>query len=552
MILAAYNLECDSTSERENKQNLKGGFPYQEVLPFHTLSKIYIGLVRGYNYGMSLRFESVFRSTQLLFFCLSLSLFSHGSIRSNQEAAQAKKIEAEPLSEYAKQWLEEVVPYIITKTEIEIFKNLPTEVDRGKFIENFWKKRDPDPNTPENEFKLDYYRRIAYANKFFGEGGTAGWRTERGRIFILLGPPKEINRDMSPRANRFQTAYHGTTEVWNYWGLPNPRLPYNMEFVFVDKFGTGNYVLEQSLQLAEGGSQNFNLDESHYYFDQMEYLTEATRNPFEGLDRLKGIVTTQVSYDNIPIEFKSFSLKGSQDTTFLPMILRVPYSALTALDVQNEKRFSLTLMVIVSNEAGAIIFEKSKDFDFKHSVSELQELKESARQMQISLTLEPEAHKIHLLVLDNYSGMVGTVHKEFQVMDFRGEEMAMSDIILTSSKKIEMKYARPPTKTISSEITDVFREGDEMNVFSEVYNLSANSETGNHDFKVEYEFIQDGKSLARLPGPEGQDSGDKDVQIKTSFKMKNFKTGNYTLQIKVSDINSGQNIIKNVVFTVTK
>jgi hypothetical protein len=381
-------------------------------------------------------------------------------------------------------------------------------------------------------------------------GGTAGWRTERGRIFILLGPPNEINRDMSPRASRYRTAYHGTTEVWNYWGLPNPRLPYNMEFVFVDKFGTGNYVLEQSLQLAEGGAQNFSLNESHYYFDHLEYLTEATRNPFEGLDRLKGIVTTQVSYDHIPIEYQSFSLKGSDETTFLPMILRVPYSALEALDVQNDKRFSLTMMVIVSNEAGAIIFEKSKDFDFKHTILELEDLKNSTRQMQISLNLEPEAHKIHILVLDNYSGMVGTVHREFQVVDFRGEDLAMSDIILTSSKQIEMKYAQPSEKTISQEITTTFRVGDEMNVFSEVYNLMADAETGNCNFNVEYEFLQDGTPLASIPGPEAQGRTDRDSQIRTSFKLKNFKPGGYTLKIKVNDRNAGQNIEKDVVFTV--
>jgi len=490
--------------------------------------------------------KHLYVSTLMIFFCLFCFIF----VCYGQELSQTEKIKAEPLSEYSKQWLEEVVPYIITSTEVEIFKNLPTEEDRGKFIENFWKKRDPDPNTPDNEYKLDYYRRIAYANKFFGVGGTAGWRTERGRIFILLGPPNEINRDMSPRANRFQTAFHGTTEVWNYWGLPNPRLPYNMEFVFVDKFGTGNYVLEQSLQLAEGGAQNFSLDESHYYFNHLEYLTEATRNPFEGLDRLKGIVTTQVSYDHIPIEYESFSLKGSAETTFLPMILRVPYSVLQARDVANEKYFSLTLMVIVSNAAGAIIFEKSKDFEFKHSLLELENLKESARQMQISLTLEPEAHKIHILVLDNNSGMVGTVHKEFQVMDFRGENMTMSDIILTSSRQVEMKYATPSAKTISKEITQTFRVGDEMNVFSEVYNVSVNAETGNYDFSIEYEFLQEGKLLARIPGPEGQDSKDKDVQIRTSFKLKNFKPGDYTLRIKVNDRNAGQNIAKDVAFTV--
>ena len=107
--------------------------------------------------------------------------------------AQAK----EPLSEASKQWLEEVVPYIITPREKDVFVNLPTELDRGQFIETFWKKRDPNPQTAENEYKLEYYRRIALANKFFGTGGIPGWRTDRGRFYILLGPPKEIERDLT-------------------------------------------------------------------------------------------------------------------------------------------------------------------------------------------------------------------------------------------------------------------------------------------------------------------------------------------------------------------
>ena len=212
-------------------------------------------------------------------FLLMISLsFVH--LTSGQDSSYSEKKQVEPLSEWSKQWLDEVVPYIITKAEKELFINLPTEEERGKFIENFWKTRDPNPETPDNEFKLDYYKRIALANKFFGASGIEGWRTERGKIFILLGPPQEIQRDMSPFKS-FLPTFHGPKEIWNYWGLGNPRLPYNLEFVFVDKFGTGNYVLERSVRLGEGGSSMFDLNAMHYHFDYMENMLEATRNPFE-------------------------------------------------------------------------------------------------------------------------------------------------------------------------------------------------------------------------------------------------------------------------------
>ena len=89
--------------------------------------------------------------------------WSHGIVESHPGSSiQAK----EPISDASRQWLEEVVPYIITSREKDVFLSLPTELDRGQFIETFWKKRDPNPQTQENEFKLEYYRRVALANKF--------------------------------------------------------------------------------------------------------------------------------------------------------------------------------------------------------------------------------------------------------------------------------------------------------------------------------------------------------------------------------------------------
>ena len=87
-----------------------------------------------------------------------------------------------------KKWLEEEVPYIITPDERATFKKLSTDDERESFIENFWDRRNPNPGSPENEFKEEYYRRIAYANEHYASG-IPGWRTDRGRIYIMYGPP---------------------------------------------------------------------------------------------------------------------------------------------------------------------------------------------------------------------------------------------------------------------------------------------------------------------------------------------------------------------------
>jgi len=485
----------------------------------------------------------------IVFFCLIFAFAMFCKTGISQEKSQSEKKTIEPLSEYAKQWLEEVVPYIITDVEKEIFANLPNEVERGKFIENFWKKRDPDPQTPENEFKEDYYRRIALANKFFGSGGIKGWRTDRGRIYIILGPPNEIQRDMSPTGS-FGSVFHGPREIWNYWGLPNPRLPYNVEFVFVDKLGTGNYVLEQSLKLTQGGSQQFDLNSSHYYFDYLEIQTEAMRNPFEGLDKLKGVITTQVTYDRIPIEYALYRLKGPEGKTYVSVVVQIPSDALTSKHIEGETYHSMTLMIIVSNNLGQIVSERSKDFNFKLPGADSDQAVQETHQAQMTLALEPGVQKIHFLVLDNFSGKVGTLHQDLPVPGFTGEELLASDIILSSKKNLGQEARIPEEKTFA-EFTQVFRKGEEIDVYIEVYNLSFNPLTGLIDFKVEYTFLQNEKILTRIPSPPAKPTHEKDCRVQSSFRLKNFKPGEYVLQVWVTDLNSGKEVTRETRFIVS-
>jgi len=484
----------------------------------------------------------------LLLLLISFSPFQKGF---GQESTEPEKKKAEPLSKWSKQWLEEVVPYIITGIEKNIFINLPTEVERGKFIKNFWKKRDPNPKTAENEFKREYYKRIALANKFFGDSGIDGWRTERGKIFILLGPPNEIQRDMSSSGSYF-SSFHGPKEIWNYWDLPNPRLPYNLEFVFIDKLGTGNYVLERSVNLSQMGSTSFDINSLHSYFNYMEYLTEATKNPFEDLDKLQGIITTQVTYEFIPITYDSYYLKGPEERIYIPLAIEIPRSTLMQKEIENDYYFSLTLLINVSDDLGQIVFEGSKDVNFKHTSAEIDSLKDKTYQIQTSLALEPGSYKIHFLILDNFSGKIGTLHQELSVPKFNVEEFMLSDIILSSEKKTKEKTASVTEKKIFEEISHTFRSNEEMNVYFEVYNLLLNPKTGKNAFSTEYLFLHRGKPLANVPSSPGESTSEKYCRIQTSLRLKNFKPGEYVLRIKIVDSNSGQTATKETPFVVVQ
>lgn len=486
---------------------------------------------------------------------MALSIFF--SFGLSQETAKSKKELKEPLSKWSKQWLEEVVAYIITSAEKNVFIMLPTELERGKFIVNFWKKKDPNPETQENEFKLEYYKRIALANKFFGDSGIEGWRTERGKIYILLGPPNQIQRDFRTSTTSFSVLFHGAKEIWHYWNLPNPRLPYNMEFVFVERFGTGNYVLERSLSLGQD-SRALDMDSLSYTFDYMEYMTEAMKNPFENEDKLRGIVTTQVTYSQIPYEYEIFYLKGPEKRTFVPLVFEIPYSALPQKVIEDEYYFSLTLLANVSNNLGQIIFEKRKDINFKHTLTKMNSLKDKTFRLQTSFSLDPDAHKIHLVVLDNFSGKVGTTHQEISFPKFDSSEMSLSDIILFS-KTYEGEQRTTVRREggfvedkILSEISKVFQSGQGLNVYFEVYNLSLKPETGLNDFDVEYLFLHSGKLLSQVTPPKARPTVEKDCLVQTTLRLKNFKPGEYTLQAKVTDSNSGKSLTKEIQFMVTR
>src|SRR5258707_10160690 len=125
-----------------------------------------------------------------------------------------EKKKKDELKSVYKKWMDEDVPYIITDEERKAFKQLKTDEERDQFIEQFWLRRDPDPDTPENEYKDEYFQRIEYANEKF-TSGIAGWRTDRGRIYITFGKPDEI--ESHPSGGQYERpSYEGGGSTSTY------------------------------------------------------------------------------------------------------------------------------------------------------------------------------------------------------------------------------------------------------------------------------------------------------------------------------------------------
>ncbi len=155
----------------------------------------------------------------------------------SQARIQAETAAQSSLPDRYQKWLTEEVPYIIAPSEREVFLKLKTDRERDFFLEAFWKHRNPTPGAAENSFKTEHYRRLNYANTYYGRSSPRpGWQTDRGRIYIILGEPRNIERHIGE-----PEIYN--TEVWFYQDLTPFGLPPGFNLIFFQKGGAGDYVL---------------------------------------------------------------------------------------------------------------------------------------------------------------------------------------------------------------------------------------------------------------------------------------------------------------------
>jgi GWxTD domain-containing protein len=227
--------------------------------------------------------------------------------------------------------------YTITEEERAAFLSLAVS-ERDEFIRDFWQRRDPNPKTEINEFKEDYFKHINQANRLFSAGGAPGWLQDRGRIYILLGPPD--SRDTYPQG---KSLHDKPLEVWHYGFFP---------IVFIDNFRTGDYILEPQ------SAMHITLINEAQMQRKEQAIAAAAKSPFLRI-RLRvrksasGELRVQVT---IPYSDISSSLEGHSLKTTLKLSLRI-----TALYENNQKNGRTW----VQEKAFPLVFE-AKDWRSKY------------------------------------------------------------------------------------------------------------------------------------------------------------------------------------------
>ena len=492
------------------------------------------------------------------------------------------------IKEVYKNWVKKDVAYIITSEEKKAFNQLKTDEERENFIENFWRRRDPNPDTEENEFREEYYERIAYANEHFASG-IPGWMTDRGRIYITWGKPDSV--ESHPAGGSYdRPSYEGggsTTsypfEVWFYRHLDG--VGDGIEIEFVDPTGTGEYRIATSpyekdallmvpgagLTTAEqlgygnkgdrisgNNNQNF-MREQDTPFRRMEIIANLQRPPqvkYSDLQALAGGDTGVI--DNNPLDFQldvSF-FRQSDERVITAFTVQADNKELVFENVGGLQTANMNIfgriMAVSGKRSG--IFEDSVSTNA--TVSELAEMQDKKSVYQKAVPLAPGTYKVDVVVRDVRSGNKGIRTIGFTVPKYDEKKLDTSTLILasklrtTSERDIGGMFVIGSAKVIPN-LAKTYKKGQEVGIYMQVYNAGIDQTTLRPAVDVTYILTKDGKEVLNQPENwEGLSDSGQRLTLARLLPTIAMPLGEYKLTIKIKDRVSGQILEKTTDFSI--
>ena len=493
-----------------------------------------------------------------------------------------------------KQWLTEDVVYIITPEERNAFLQLQTNEEREQFIEQFWLRRSSNPDLPDNDFKEEHYRRIAYANEHYASG-IPGWKTDRGRMYIMWGPPDEI--DAHPTGGTYDRPMEeggGSTstypwETWRWRYLEG--IGENIILEFVDPSGSGEYHLTmdpsekdallhvpgaglslmESMGLASKtdrftrsdgtnlptalGGTPASMDE----FNRLELYAKVQKPPEVKFKDLEAIVTSRIVRDQLHFSYHTDFLKVTDDTVLVPITVQVPNSQLSFQAKDGIHTATMNIFGRVSTLTGRIVqtFEAPVSRDFPDSL-----MQQSMRLQSIyqnAIPLRPGLYRLDLVIKDVQSGNVGVVNTRLAVPRYEDDKLEASSLILADeiepvpAKQIGTGMFVLGSSKVRPRLDGDFTTADRMGIYMQVYNLKPDDAT--HKSSANFEFRVK-KGNEPVPGMQFKETSadmkqtGQQVTIERFLPLATLPPGKYTLEVVATDTHSNQTISRTADFTV--
>jgi GWxTD domain-containing protein len=513
-----------------------------------------------------------------------------------ERKAKEKQLRKELATPYRK-WLNEDVTYIITDEERTAFVRLQTDEEREQFIENFWLRRDPSPDTIENEFREEHYRRIAYANEHYASG-IPGWKTDRGRIYITYGPPDEIDDHSSGGSyNRPPEEGGGETSTypfqqWRYRYIDGVGTNIIIEFVDPTMSGEFHMTMDPSekdalLYVPNAGLtvlEQMGMSDKTARFQNTDGTHLAA--PLGGLPESMNEFTRLEQYANLqkPPKIKFADLESKVDSRILydilPMAVNVDFfpvtdaSVMTYVTVQfDNKNLQLKTKDGVSS-ANVHVFGEFKTISGKIVQTFEEDLVIDGGPNQFrtdwlqhksigqkSVPLKPGQYRLDVVCKDVTSGFANNYNKTVNVPRLDPDMLSTSTLMLADDiETVPMRnigtgqFVIGDTK-VRPRIGAIFRRDETLGIYMKLYNFGTDETHRKPEGSVSYEVVRTGTADPIVATTEDvakiQDASGAQVTLQKRLGLEQFQPGSYTLRIKITDKNRNQTLTQSAPFTVT-
>jgi len=514
--------------------------------------------------------------------------------RQTLDRAQKKKIRKtlKELDTPYKQWLNEDVVYIISPEERNAFGQLATNEEREQFIEQFWLRRSTNPDLPDNEFKEEHYRRIAYANEHYASG-IPGWKTDRGHMYIVWGPPDEIeSHPTGGTYDRPQEEGGGSTSTypWETWRWRYIEgMGENVIMEFVDPTGSGEYHLTmdpsekdallhvpgaglsqmEQMGMASKADRFTRSDGTHLprmmggeresmnEFTRLEAYANAFKPPVVKFKDLEAIVTSRIVRDQVHFTWRTDFLKVTNDTVLVPVTVQIPNSQLSFQSKEGVHSATINVFGRVSTLTGRVVqtFEDSVSRDFPESLFQQSVKLQSIYQKAVPL--RPGLYRLDLVIKDVQSGNVGVVNSRLQVPRYEDDKLESSSLILADqiehvpAKQIGTGQFVLGSSKVRPRLEGDFTTADKLGIYMQVYNLKPDDKTHKSNATFQYTVKKGGAQVLQFKetSVDMKQTGDQ-ITIERLLPLSTLAPGKYTLEINATDTLSNQTILRTADFTV--
>jgi GWxTD domain-containing protein len=522
--------------------------------------------------------------------------------RSDKETLQAQKAVRQELKGAYKTWLDQDVAYIISDEERKAFRNLSNDEERDAFIEQFWLRRNPNPDSPDNEFREEHYRRIAYANEHYA-AGKPGWKTDRGHIYIAFGQPDSI--DSHPSGGAYQRPMDeggGETstypfEVWHYRYLEGVGDNIDIEFVDTCMCGDYHFTIDRGEKDAlqhvpgmgltqweemgmakkadrfKGGFENLGTgplssSQSSKEFDRIELAAKLFAPPPVKFKDLDNFISEHklINGPIFPFDVRTDLVKVTENTVLVPITLQIKNRDITFVT----KNGVATGLVNILGKVTTITHKTVQTFEETVEVQQPAELLEKSLDRPSiywkAVPLLPGLYRLDIAIKDvNNPDHIGIYGRALEVPEFHDEKLATSSLILADqmnpvssheigagncvlgNTKICPRVAPNPATPVS------FKRQQQLNFWMQVYNLGINEATKSNEAEVTYRILDAVNNTVLLEKKmESKDLGahSDQITVANTLPLAGLQPGKYKVTIQVDDQISKQEIAQSAPFVV--